>query len=338
MNGNFMKKAREFLAFFLAAALFVSISYFAGGILMPHRVDYGSTWHSYLKEDKDTIDVLVFGSSIAYCDVVPAVIWKNTGVTAYVMSGPEQTLPMTYYYVREACRTQSPEAIFIEVSGIYFTRYEDYTKVNIGYMPWTANRIEATFDTAEKGERPGLLFPMYNYHGRVFEIGSGEIESNLNYTADTLAGYTLLTEHKAMSQTQYRDYSSSKSDYDRNMQYVGKIAQYCQDKGIRLYLYLAPAKEVPDPERLKKLKSDLLSLPIAGYVNFNDTIGDIGFDDSTDWYDTLHLNVSGAKKFSAYLADYLTDTLALKPGGRADTALWRQRADYAAGLSPDSGS
>ena len=178
----------------------------------------------------------------------------------------------------------------------------------------------------------------YALHGRVFEIGSGEIESNLNYTADTLAGYTLLTEHKAMSQTQYRDYSSSKSDYDRNMQYVGKIAQYCQDKGIRLYLYLAPAKEVPDPERLKKLKSDLLSLPIAGYVNFNDTIGDIGFDDSTDWYDTLHLNVSGAKKFSAYLADYLTDTLALKPGGRADTALWRQRADYAAGLSPDSGA
>ena len=92
-----MKKAREFLAFFLAAALFVSISYFAGGILMPHRVDYGSTWHSYLKEDKDTIDVLVFGSSIAYCDVVPAVIWKNTGVTAYVMSGPEQTLPMSNF-------------------------------------------------------------------------------------------------------------------------------------------------------------------------------------------------------------------------------------------------
>ena len=337
-----MKKARGFLAFLLSAVLFVSISYFAGDVLMPHRVDYGSTWKSYLKEDKDTIDVLVFGTSLAYCDVIPAVIWQKTGVTAYVMGGAEQTIPITYYYVREACRTQSPEAIFVEVSGVYYDRYEEFTKVNVGYMPWTANRIQATFNTAEKCELPGLVFPMYNYHCRVFQIGSDEVGRNLSYAPDKLAGYTLLTEHKAMEKTYYRDFSRGKADYkpdyDRNMQYVGKIAQYCQDKGIRLYLYLAPAKEVPDPERLKKLKSDLLSLPIAGYVNFNDTLGDIGFDDSTDWYDTLHLNVSGAKKFSAYLADYLTDTLALKPGGRADTALWRQRADYAAGLSPDSGS
>ena len=328
MNGNTMKKARGFLAFLLAAALFASISYFVGDALMPRRVDYGSTWGSYLKEDKNTIDVLVFGSSLAYCDVIPAVIWQNTGVTAYVMGGPEQTVPMTYYYIREACRTQSPEAIFVEISGAYYDRYEGFTKANVGYMPWSVNRIQATFDTVEKSERLGLLFPMYNYHCRVFQIGSDEVESNLSYTQDKLAGYTLLTEHKVMDTTYYRDFSRGKPDYDRNMQYVEKITQYCHDNGIKLYLYLAPAKGIPNPERLKKLKSDLLSMPITGYINFNDNIGDIGLDDTTDWYDTLHLNISGAKKFSSYMADYMADTLSLVPENRANKQIWKERASY----------
>lgn len=323
-----MKKARGMLAFLLAAVLFVFISYFAGDILMPRRVDYGSTWGSYLKEEQNTIDVLVFGSSLVYCDVIPAVIWQDTGVTAYVMGGAEQTMPMTYYYVREACRTQWPEAIFVEVSGVYYDRYEGFTKVNVGYMPWSVNRIRATFDAAEESKRPGLLFPMYNYHYRVFKIGSDKVKSNHSYAPDKLAGYTLLTEHKAMYKTCYRDFSHSKPDYDRNMQYVKKIAQYCRDNGIKLYFYLAPAKEIPNPESLIKLKSDLLSLPIEGYFNFNDNISDIGLDDGTDWHDTLHLNVSGAKKFSSYLADYMTDTLSLSPENRADSKVWRERAAY----------
>ena len=114
-------------------------------MVLPKRYDYGSTWDMYLKEEEDTIDVMFFGSSLAYCDVVPATIYQETGITSYVMAGPEQTMPITYRYLRQACKTQSPKAVFIEVSGMLYAKHNRSTKINICYMPWSVDRLAATF-------------------------------------------------------------------------------------------------------------------------------------------------------------------------------------------------
>ena len=78
----------------LIAALAV-FSAAASRVLTPKRLDYGATWNMYLKEPEDTVDVLFFGTSLAYFDVVPAVIYDGTGITSYVMAGPEQTCAVT---------------------------------------------------------------------------------------------------------------------------------------------------------------------------------------------------------------------------------------------------
>ena len=38
---------------------------------------------------------------------------RECGARAYVLAGGEQTIPQTYYYIRQALRTQSPQVIFV---------------------------------------------------------------------------------------------------------------------------------------------------------------------------------------------------------------------------------
>ena len=181
---------RELAAFLAAAAVLGGILAGATHYLTPQQHDYGSIWGMYEQEQTDSIDVLFFGSSVTYCDVVPAVYWKNSGLTAFVQAGPEQPLPLTLDYLKESLRTQSPKAVFVECTGIAFHKYMGFTKTNIGQMPWGINRLHATFFNAEPEVRKGLLFPLYFYHDRWTTLKSEDVQP---YTEDMLAGYTFLS-------------------------------------------------------------------------------------------------------------------------------------------------
>ena len=162
-------------------------------VLLPERLDYGATWGMYEKEKKHSVDFMFFGSSLAYCDIIPSVIYEDTGLTSYVMAGPEQTIPLTYWYLRQACSTQSPKVVFIEATGMFFSSHSKSVKINLTYMPWSINRLAPTFTEASEDERAGLLFPLYAYHDRWDRMTWDDFSRGiLGYDPDPLAGYTFL--------------------------------------------------------------------------------------------------------------------------------------------------
>ena len=156
------------------AALFLLLTVFllqlAGAVLRPPQVSYGSTWRAYRAEPKNSIDVLYFGSSYAYCDYDPVEVYRETGLTGYVMGGSEQTMSITYWYLREALATQNPSAVVIEPTGVFFERYQSFTQTNLVYMPFSLNKLGAVFTAAEPALRPGLLFDLWFYHDRWREV------------------------------------------------------------------------------------------------------------------------------------------------------------------------
>lgn len=88
-----MKKYREIIAIILAVILFLLLCFSAAGLLIPYRSEYGVNWGSFQEEERDSMDVLFFGSSTSYCNVVPAVVYEQCGLSSYVVAGPEQTSP-----------------------------------------------------------------------------------------------------------------------------------------------------------------------------------------------------------------------------------------------------
>jgi hypothetical protein len=304
---------------------------------MPVRRDYGSTWETYLQEEENSIDVLFFGSSIVYCDVSPGVLWDTAGITSYVMAGPEQTMPITYYYLREACKTQSPTTVVVELTGLFYGDYQSFTQVNIGYMPWSMNRIRATLEAAEPELRLGLLFPLYADHDRWLAVRPQEVLDHLFPSTDEFCGYTPLDRSCGFYYPYERDFSAATAAYARNLSYLQKIASFCSEQGIDLYLYISPTMGRIPGDAQAVLETDLSQLDIAGYWDLNDYDFSFALDSADIWYDTLHFNMRGSVPFSADLAKLLVDS-GVSPRADADTALWDQRAaavyDALAALSP----
>ena len=189
------KKWNRIIGVSLCTLLLLVSTGFLGDRYMPQRTGYGATWHMFLQEDTDSIDVLCLGASYAYCSTLPAQLYRQTGFTVYDLCAPQLTLQQSYYYLREALQTQSPHAVYLEATGMFFDRYTDYTKVNIGYMPFGYNRLLATFRAAEPQQRLGLLFPLYNYHDRWTEVPVNALFAKRTDDAiDPWAGFTCLTE------------------------------------------------------------------------------------------------------------------------------------------------
>lgn len=317
------KTGKRVALLLLMLAFFVGINGL-GQLLMPPRRDYGSTWASYLQEERDSVEVLFFGSSLVYCDVIPAVIWEETGLHTYVMAGPEQTMPITYYYVKEACRTQSPRAVVVELNGLFFEEYQSFTRVNIGYMPWMANRLGATLRGAERDAIPGLLWPIYEYHDRVYSITPRELKENLWPEGDDYAGYTLLYDAVPQEQVTYRPYEAGTPVYERNLSYLRKISDFCRREGMELVLYVAPARARIPEEALMRLREDLQRVPHLVFWDCNDGTWPEA-DEGTQWYDALHYNVYGATAFSRELGARLKE-LGFTPLTGDDTR-WQERVD-----------
>lgn len=72
---------------------------------------YGMT--RFYQLDNETVDVLILGSSHAFEDVNTGVLWEQHGMASYVLAGSVQLMWNTYYYLKEALKTQTPQLIIL---------------------------------------------------------------------------------------------------------------------------------------------------------------------------------------------------------------------------------
>lgn len=318
-------------AFLLAALLFCFLTWEGAKYLRPQRKTFGSMWEQYLAEPEDSLDVLWVGSSLVYCDVLPAAIWEESGIESYVMAGPEQTIPISCAYIREACRTQKPQAILLEMSGMFFQKYQNYTKANLSTMPFSWNRLYAAFTAAEPAERLGLCFPLFDYHYRWTEARGEELAEHWDVQPDLLAGYTYITGASPQTLRENIDRVCDAENYADNLKAVLRLRDFCEKREIRLIPYFAPcAARNPDALR-DQLRADLeaAGLPLC---DLSFPTEEMQLEMETDWQDALHFNVSGAEKFSNWLGMYLSDALGVR-SEHPDTELWQKRVEKMHGLS-----
>ncbi len=329
------KQRRELLfaaAFLVVTALLIHL---AATVLRPPHNDYGSTWSAYRQEPKNTIDVLYLGSSYAYCDINPSIIYQHSGLTGYVMGGSEQTFALTYWYLEEALKTQTPQAVVIEATGLFFKPYQDYTQVNVGYMPFGINKLKAILSSGTEPElRMGLFFDLYFYHDRWKELTAGDVIQALRPARrDYLKGHTavdlVLENVGAAPIVQDRDITPEV--YAQNLADLERVLALCKTRGIPAVLTINPTYTQCTPETYARAMADVAALDgDVRFFNWSSSFEEIGLNPQEHLYDGWHLNQDGAAIFSAWLGRFMKQELALVPMAQnaENAAAWANSLRY----------
>ena len=113
-----------------------------------------------------------------------------------------------------------------------------------------------------------------------------------------------------------------------NLEMLNKILELTKEKGSELILMIAPYYETEDLYIAEIMKSEHIWAENNGVkvIDYTEILRESGIDLKTDYYDSGHLDVSGAKKTSVYLAEYLLD-LGLKKSPSAMDSVYKRDYD-----------
>ena len=329
-----MKGKAERRAILLSALLLCLLLLGAGWLLLPYEDYNGTDWRAFRAEPENTVDVLYIGSSLVFCNIDPTAVYLESGLTGYVVAGPEQSVPISYAYLREAGRTQAPQAVFLELNGLFYSSDETFTLSDIAFMPRGINRLRASISSAGPESWPGLLFPLLNYHDYWVSFSPALLRARLHPTVELQAGFHPQTAVKPLPASEYRQ--EYPSFYPAYLETLRDCAAWCRERGTALYLFYAPTYLTASPALKEQLRADLSDQEIAGWIDFTEaeTAAAVGLDPETDWADKMHLNLQGAEKLSLYLADFLRGE-GFAPAGTADATLWQRRLQAREALLAD---
>ena len=74
----------------------------------------------YYSEEKDTVDLVILGTSATFSAIVPMQLWEDYGIPAYDFCTNVQLEDSMQYSLREITKYQSPKLIVIDIAPFMY--------------------------------------------------------------------------------------------------------------------------------------------------------------------------------------------------------------------------
>lgn len=296
-----------------------------------HEMEPNLSMNEFYKQDKNSAQMIILGSSHTTMGFSPVECYKQTGITSFNLSTAKQPIEVSYFLLKEALKTQSPEVVLYEVSGLY---YKD-TEINIAKyrysmdsMPLSLNKIwmadsyaryNGDFELFSIGE---ALCPIYYYHDRWKEINEEEFDyvgSPVTYLKGqvirsyiTEIDFDMDAFDKKLAKKVAKKPSAQPAIRENNLNFLEKIKKLCDDNNIKLVLTTTPTNRWSTAK--KELAEKVAKEYNLDFVNLCQPDGEI-IDYSRDMADGNHVNARGAKKTTKYLYDFIMKNYGIKGKG-----------------------
>lgn len=288
----------------------------------------------FYKLEDNTVDVLILGSSHAFEDFNTGTLWSSYGIASYVLGGSIQPMWNTYYYLKEALKTQNPALIILEG---YMTTYESefiddsrIIKNNYG-LRWSEDKINAIKISTPEDRQREFLLEYLQYHTRYTELSRDDFFKNRgNPLYKSWKGFGC---NMAVTPTETVDVSSvtDRSElFGKTEEYYRKIIELAQEKGIPLLVVISPYARIDeDDQAFFNTAADIAYEYDVSFINYNLLPDETGIDYFTDAADNDHLNHRGNQKFSKVVGAYITENYNI-PDRRGEEKYlsWETNADY----------
>ncbi len=299
---------------FITAILFLAVFLIAFQMVTKvfrQKAGRNDTIGSFYKEKKDSMDVIFVGSSHVYRAFNPMVAWNESGIASYNLGTVSQSIPCSYYLIKEAIRTQHPEVIVLEAYGASYTAdYVEEARVHSAFdgMPLNKTKIELLTEflpnTMETKDIVGYALPLVGMHSRWEELQTEDFVPNHLF----MKGYQYIEATKEVAEPTI--YQECTEIYERNLLYFDKIIELCKENDVNLVLTVTP---MGDSDRYEKLSGRINTLLKYAEekgipcVNMDLLREDVGIEYEHDFYNSDHVNAFGGEKCTKYIVQYLKE-------------------------------
>ena len=302
------RKLKLFIKLIIFICLFVLLLSVFNNVLK-RKIAY-TRMYDFSKQEEN-FDVLFFGSSHVYDGIYPMDLWNDYGIVSYNLGNNRERMIGTYYNMRMALRETKPKLAVIDTYLLHVTDkvqeghedalHEIFDGYEISDVKWEAIKELLGEDNLLENEL-GYLFPFTTYHARWNELTKDDFKFNPSTEKGAKIKIGIAEPRETLDYNSVPKYSGEENI---NMQYLRKTIEYLQSQGVEVLVTTLPYPASSETLPVIKYAEDICKDYNVRYLNFlqeNNT--DIDFD--IDMYDeTSHLNVSGARKITNYLGQFI---------------------------------
>lgn len=256
--------------------------------------------------DRNSLDVLFIGSSNIHCNINPNILWHEYGVTSYDFSSDQQDLGTSYYYLKEALKSQKPSIAVIDIrdGGKQDSISDMAAHFAFDHLKNDCLRIEAILGRA-RGNAYEMIFPIIAYHDRWKSISKNDLLYK-KYQYNVLKGALIYMDDDGASNycpvTGVPDIELS----DASCEWIEKIEKLCKDNNISCIFIKTPFGYY-DENYFAYFKAFGRYCEEKGYVflDMHDYVDEMRIDFQADYRDSEHMNWNGQQKLTHFLGGYL---------------------------------
>ena len=270
----------------------------------------GSFISDYYKEENNH-DVIILGDCDAYTSFSPVLMYKEYGITSFVRGNSQQLIGQSYYILLETLKYEVPKVVVLSVSGMQYNRgiKEEYNRLLLDKMRWSKEKVELINYSKMDGESfLSYLFPLIRYHSRISELTKDDINYLFKDEVVSHNGFLINKDIKSLTVLPNKKFLDNYNFSEENIEYLKKIVNLCKERNITLILEKSPTLYPYWYDEYDKFFNDFAKENNLDYYNFIKEVDNIQIDYNYDTYDGgVHLNLTGAEKFSKYFAKLLKE-------------------------------
>ena len=316
-TGNRGKTLRRFwlgsICFALIAALALS---YAAYVLTPKHVYGVCGMMNLYRQPRETVDVLVLGTSLAYAGVNTNILWSEYGIASYNLCSAEQPFWISYYYLEEALKTQKPSLILLDAKPAIYV--EDYIRSGRAILstggilsPWTRLKAVRACVGDQEALDYALVFPKLHRNYANLTAADFVFPPDNGGRGSSWKGYIEENGHERHERPSLVWVKTKREMNRREEEYARKILELARLHDIPVLLVGFPNPDYAgDHLFYNALWEKAAEYGVDG-INYNDPDLRFGLRYSTDFADWQHLNVKGSVTFSRRLGADLMERFSL---------------------------
>lgn len=254
-------------------------------------------------------DILFIGTSHMDKAVKPMELWNKYGYTSYVLTSPGNGVKRNIAMLEIALDYTKPKLVVLDVDRYW--EDDDLDKQVFCYhsfsdaFPLSRTKIRVTLDMyKDNSARKELLFPGLIYHNRWNELGESDFQSQNDSQYLKGSSYETSIVKADLPKEPINTDSQIEMEPDGLIE-IEKFVQKCIENDIEVLLLTLPYS-ANNEERLYGMKVNEIAQKYAiDYINFNESHSFL--DETIDFRDASHMNISGGEKMTEYLGKYISE-------------------------------